>query len=208
MRSRRGGERLRPRRRRPVADPQEPAAGCARSRCASAQQLPLLFARRAARRGGGPVASIARWHAAAHRERRNRAGDGEVVAADPRDLLVCLPVDPAHLQALFLSGGIPYKPMTPFRFRHWRCRFLVGEGHRRRFARRHSRGPRPEGRDGQARSLHQRRSGHDEPVPARRGVRHRRTAPRPTWIWGTTSASCAPPPGATATSPPAASTSA
>jgi tRNA(Ile)-lysidine synthetase-like protein len=40
--------------------------------------------------------------------------------------------------------------------------------------RRDPRGARPEDRDGQARPVHQRRSGHDEPVPARRGVRHRR----------------------------------
>ena len=51
--------------------------------------------------------------------------------------------------------------------------FLPGEGHSRRLPRRDSRIPRHQGHPPQARSLHQRRPGHDEPVPARRGVRHR-----------------------------------
>ena len=37
-----------------------------------------------------------------------------------------------------------------------------------------ARGPRLQGHAAEVRSLHQRRSGHDEPVPARRGLRHRR----------------------------------
>jgi hypothetical protein len=46
----------------------------------------------------------------------------------------------------------------------------------------HPRSPWPQGHDDEARPLHQRRSGHHEPVPARRGVRHRRRRrdrPRP-----------------------------
>ena len=126
-------------------------------------------------------------------------------------LLRCLPVvSPAVLAweplTPSLERRIPYN--DPIRLRHrWR-RFLIGERHRCRFAGRDPRGARPQGLDGQARPLHQRRSGHHEPVPARRSVRHRRRhrdRPRPR---ATTSASCAPPPGATAISPPAASTSA
>jgi CTP synthase len=48
--------------------------------------------------------------------------------------------------------------------------------------------------------------GHHEPVPARRGLRHSTTAPRPTWTWATTSAFCARGWAATTTSPPARST--
>ena len=53
-----------------------------------------------------------------------------------------------------------------------RCRFLAREGHRGRLAGRHPRSARPQGQHGQAGSVHQRRSRHDEPVPARRSVRH------------------------------------
>ena len=41
------------------------------------------------------------------------------------------------------------------------------------FDRRAARGPRLQGHAAEVRPLHQRRSGHDEPVPARRGLRHR-----------------------------------
>ena len=51
---------------------------------------------------------------------------------------------------------------------------VARQGHLRRLARGAARGSRPVDRDAQARSVHQRRSGHDEPVPARRGVRHPR----------------------------------
>ncbi len=68
--------------------------------------------------------------------------------------------------------------------RHRRCGVLVGQGHRVGFAGRDARVAGPEGHPHQARPLPQRRSGHDEPVPARRGVRHRRrrrdrSRPRP-----------------------------
>ena len=68
------------------------------------------------------------------------------------------------------------------RVRDRRRRFLSGEGHRRRVSRRDPRIPRHQSHHSQARSLHQRRSRHHEPVPARRGVRHRgrrRDRPRP-----------------------------
>ena len=55
--------------------------------------------------------------------------------------------------------------------------------------------------------LHQRRSGHDEPVPAWRGVRHRRRQPRPISISVTTSASPARACSRQTTSPPGRSTS-
>ena len=41
-------------------------------------------------------------------------------------------------------------------------------------ARAAAQGPGPAGHDAEARPVHQRRPGHDEPLPARRGVRHRR----------------------------------
>ena len=50
---------------------------------------------------------------------------------------------------------------------------LAGEGHSRRVARRDPRIPRHQSHPPQARPLHQRRPGHDEPLPARGGVRHR-----------------------------------
>ena len=56
---------------------------------------------------------------------------------------------------------------------------------------RHPRSARPQGQHDQAGSVHQRRSRHHEPVPARRGVRHRRRRARPTSTSATTSASCA-----------------
>ena len=58
----------------------------------------------------------------------------------------------------------------------------LGQGHRRRLHRPPPREPRPAGPDPEVRPVHQRRPGHDEPVPARRGVRHRgrrRDRPRP-----------------------------
>ena len=56
------------------------------------------------------------------------------------------------------------------------------QGHRLRLDRPPAREPRPAGPDPEVRPVHQRRPGHDEPVPARRGVRHRgrrRDRPRP-----------------------------
>jgi CTP synthase len=50
----------------------------------------------------------------------------------------------------------------------------LGKGHRLRRARRAAAGARLQGPPAQARPLSQRRSGHDEPVSARRGLRHRR----------------------------------
>ena len=59
---------------------------------------------------------------------------------------------------------------------------LAGQGAGRGVDRRAAREPRARGHAPQARPLHQRRPGHDEPVPARRGLRHRRRRrdrPRP-----------------------------
>jgi len=61
-------------------------------------------------------------------------------------------------------------------------RVFARQGPRCRLHRTHSRGARVQGRAAEARPLHQRRSRHDEPVPARRGLRHRRRhrdRPRP-----------------------------
>jgi len=65
-------------------------------------------------------------------------------------------------------------PDGPFCLCYRWCRVLAWQGHRRCIAERIARGPRPQGGDAQARPLHQRRSGHHEPLSARRGVRHRR----------------------------------
>ena len=59
-------------------------------------------------------------------------------------------------------------------FRHGRGAVFPGQGAGRRFDRRAAPGPGAQGHHPETRSLHQRRSGHDEPVPARRGLRHRR----------------------------------
>ncbi len=74
-------------------------------------------------------------------------------------------------------------------FRHRRRCLLAGQGAGRGLDRRAARGPRLQGDAAEVRSLHQRRSRDDEPVPARRGLRHRRRRgdrPRPR---ATTSAS-------------------
>ena len=59
---------------------------------------------------------------------------------------------------------------------------LAGQGPHRLVARAAAEEPGPAGHDAEARPVHQRRPGHDEPVRARRGVRHRRRRrdrPRP-----------------------------
>ena len=68
------------------------------------------------------------------------------------------------------------------RLRHRRCGVLAGQGHRFCVPRRDPRIAGPQSHPHQARSVPQRRSGHDVAVPARRGVRHRRRRrdrPRP-----------------------------
>ena len=59
------------------------------------------------------------------------------------------------------------------RLRHRRRRLVARQGHHRRVARPAAEGARPEGRRPEVRPVPERRPGHDEPVPARRGVRHR-----------------------------------
>ena len=66
--------------------------------------------------------------------------------------------------------------------RHRRRRVVARQGARRRLDRLPARGPRLQGHAAEVRPVHQRRPGHDEPVPARRGLRHRRRRgdrPRP-----------------------------
>ena len=58
--------------------------------------------------------------------------------------------------------------------RHRRRRLVARQGAGGGVDRRAARGARLQGRAAEVRPLHQRRSGHDEPVPARRGLRHRR----------------------------------
>ena len=55
-----------------------------------------------------------------------------------------------------------------------RSRLVARQGSCRGFDRPHPRKPRLQGVSTETRPLHQRRPRHDEPVPARRGVRHRR----------------------------------
>ena len=59
------------------------------------------------------------------------------------------------------------------RLRHRRRRLVPRQGHHRVLARAPAQGARAEGADAEVRPVHQRRPRHDEPVPARRGVRHR-----------------------------------
>ena len=59
------------------------------------------------------------------------------------------------------------------RLRHRRRRLVSRQGHHRRVARPAAEGARPQGAGPEVRPVHQRRPGHDEPVPARRGVRDR-----------------------------------
>ena len=66
--------------------------------------------------------------------------------------------------------------------RHRRRRLLARQGPGGGVHRRAARRSRLQGHAPEVRPLHQRRSGHDEPVPARRGLRHRRRRrdrPRP-----------------------------
>ncbi len=49
----------------------------------------------------------------------------------------------------------------------------LGKGHRRGLPRPAAQGAWPEGAGAEVRPVHQRRPGHDEPLPARRGLRHR-----------------------------------
>ena len=87
-----------------------------------------------------------------------------------------------------------------------RRRLVARQGPGGRLDRLPARGPRLQDRPPEVRSVHQRRSGHDEPVPARRGLRHRRRRgdrPRPR---ATTSASPTWWPRATTTGRPARST--
>ena len=68
------------------------------------------------------------------------------------------------------------------RLRHGRRRLRPRQGDRRRLARPPAEVARPPRAGAEVRSVPQRRPGHDEPVPARRGVRHRgrrRDRPRP-----------------------------
>ncbi len=63
---------------------------------------------------------------------------------------------------------------TEIHLRHRRRRVLARQGTRGGLDRLPARRPRLQGHAAEVRPVHQRRSGHDEPVSARRGVRHRR----------------------------------
>jgi hypothetical protein len=75
------------------------------------------------------------------------------------------------------SGIIPHPRISQIyaslHLRYRWCRVLPGQGHRRRVPGGDSRIAWSHRHPPQAGPLHQRRSGHHEPVPARRGVRHR-----------------------------------
>ena len=79
-------------------------------------------------------------------------------------------------------GGLKPDSHGAVHLHHRRRGLLAWQGSRLRGARRAAAGARLQGPPAQARPLSQRRSGHDEPVSARRGVRHRRRGrdrPRP-----------------------------
>ena len=75
------------------------------------------------------------------------------------------------------------------RLRHRRCGVLPGQGHRVGVARRDPRIARPQGHPHQARSVPQRRSGHDDARSSTARCSSPTTAPRPTSTSATTSAS-------------------
>ena len=76
--------------------------------------------------------------------------------------------------ALVPDGAACYgETPWPVRVRHGWCRLRAREGHRRRLARPAPESPRPLRLGPEVRPVPERRSGHDEPVPARRGLRHR-----------------------------------
>ncbi len=75
-------------------------------------------------------------------------------------------VAPAELPGTVSSRG-------QVRVRHGRRRLGAREGDRRRVARPSPQGTRPRSPGAEVRPVPERRPGHDEPVPARRGVRHR-----------------------------------
>ena len=100
--------------------------------------------------------------------------------------------EPAHTRSTFPLARVSFRcanrqarhePEThQVRVRHGRSRLVDRQGARQRIGRRAARGARAARHARQARPVHQRRSGHDEPVPARRGLRHRRRRrdrPRP-----------------------------
>ena len=81
--------------------------------------------------------------------------------------------------ALGYNSYFPHVPFGTIRndqvcIRHRRRGFFPGQGDCRRLSRCDPRIARPESHSPKARPVHQRRSRHDEPVPARRSVRHRR----------------------------------
>ena len=70
-------------------------------------------------------------------------------------------------------GQAPGRDANEVRLRHGRGRLVSRQGNHRRVARPAAEGARPEGAGPEVRPVPQRRPGDDEPVPARRGVRHR-----------------------------------
>ena len=109
-----------------------------------------------------------------HRRRRRAR------ARAARGVTVRLPCrDPCRRSCPALA---PLVKSRQVHLRHRRRRLVARQGPRRRLHRLPARGPRLQGHAAEVRPLHQRRSGDDEPVPARRGLRHRRRRrgrPRP-----------------------------
>ena len=82
----------------------------------------------------------------------------------------------------FFYGKAQVQPHDQAYLRHWRRRLVPRQGHHGCLAGAPSQVARLQGHDAEGRSLPQRRPGHHEPVPARRGLRHRgrlRERPRP-----------------------------
>ena len=84
--------------------------------------------------------------------------------------------DRAHARALAprpAGARVVARAADEVRLRHRRRRLLARQGHHRRLARPAAEGARAEGAGAEVRPVPQRRPRDDEPVPARRGVRHR-----------------------------------
>ena len=146
------------------------------------------------RRAGPHAVGLARTATTARQPRRGAARPRPATLAD-RTLMRACPhrasrhactagPSPARATVRFRrdTGGRRRTRSDQAHLRDRRCGQLPRQGAHGLLARSAAEGPGPAGHDAEARPVHQRRSGHDEPVRARRGVRHRRRRrdrPRP-----------------------------
>ena len=142
------------------------------ARCASAARIP-----RARMRSGWRYTRS--WNEP--RERRRSLGCTAVRTAC---LSTSASVETLWRAPFFLRHEVPHGAADQVHLRDRRRGLVAGQGPGLGVDRRAPGEPRPQGHDQEARSVPQRRSGHDEPDAARRGVRHRRrrrdrSRPRP-----------------------------